>query len=68
MFLFFCLCLTVSKGKSIIPVLDPELSHGGLTEGQICEQLIESDGKCEKWGFNTDGLGEAKGEELYSAL
>ena len=59
---------TVSKGKPIIPVLDPDQSRGGLTKAQIKQQLIESDGKWERWGFNTDDLGDDKGEELYSTL
>ena len=59
---------TVKMGKPIIPVLDPDKTRGGLTKEQIREQLIESDGKWEKWGFNTDGLGEAKGEQLYNTL
>ena len=48
---------TVSKGKPIIPVLDPDKTRGGLTKEQIREQLIQSDDAWEKWGFNTDGLG-----------
>ena len=59
---------TVSKGKPIVPVLDPDRTRGGLTKEQIREQLVESDGKWERWGFNTDDLGDDKGEELYSTL
>ena len=59
---------TVFKKKPIIPVLDPDRSRGGLPKEQIREQLIESDDKWGKWGFANDGLGEAKGAELFSTL
>ena len=59
---------TVLKKKPIIPVLDPDKSRGGLSKEEILAQLVDSDSKWGKWGFDTDGLGEAKGKELFETL
>ena len=42
--------------------------RGGLSNQQILTRLLESDNKWAKWGFVGDGLGEAKGRQLYKAL
>ena len=59
---------TVNMRKAIIPVLELDHSRGGLSNQQILTRLLESDNKWAKWGFVGDGLGEAKGRQLYKAL
>jgi hypothetical protein len=59
---------TVNMRKAIIPVLELDHSRGGLSNQQILTRLLDSDNKWAKWGFVGDGLGEAKGRQLYKAL
>ena len=56
----------VKLGKLIIPLVDPDVSKGGLTQDQVLEQLIKAEESLyKKWGF---GDGALSAKELYAAL
>ena len=56
---------SVSMRKPILALVDPDSSRGGLTQEQVFQQLVETDARYAKWGFDTDG---PRGAELYAAL
>ena len=39
----------VVTGKPMVALLEPEASHGGMTQEQIYEQLVNADAPCERW-------------------
>ena len=59
---------TLTQGKpTIIPLVDPDASRGGLTEDQVGEQLIRVEtNSYAKWGFDYDDTLSAKA--LHKAL
>lgn len=56
---------TVVKKKSIITLMEPEKSKGGLTQAEIQSQLIDADASYATWGFDE---GKPRGEELFTEL
>jgi hypothetical protein len=57
---------SVRQGKLIVPLVEPDVSKGGLTKQQVREQLIKAEETSfEKWGFG--GTGQFA-EELFAAL
>ncbi len=55
----------MAKAKTILALMEPDVSRGGLTKQQVKEQLLEADANYVKWGFVDDG---ARGDSLYAAL
>lgn len=56
---------TVQLGKPLIPVLEVDPQHGGLSMETMCEQLVAADAKYVQWGF--DGA-SPKGGDLARCL
>ena len=55
----------VRLGKRLIPVLECEPKHGGLTQQAMREQLEAADAKYSTWGFDDEW---PKGADLADAL
>ena len=56
---------SVTMKKPILPVVDFDLTRGGMTREQVREELIAAEGSYAKWGFGNPG---PYGLELYNAL
>ena len=57
---------SVTKGKRILPLVEPLLDRGGLTQKQIHDDLVAADAFYAKWGFEGDG--GPRSDELMAAL
>ena len=57
---------SVMKGKRIMPLVEPLLDRGGLTQKQIHDDLVAADAFYAKWGFEGDG--GPRSDELMAAL
>jgi len=55
----------VHMGKPIVPLLEPDVSRGGLSVKEVRGQLIDAEQKYTEWGF---GEGTPRGDALCDAL
>ena len=53
--------------KLIIALVDPEVSHGGLSLEEVRTRLLNADQLYSKWAFN-QGEDGVRGEALHSHL
>jgi len=56
---------TVTQGKPILALMDPEANHGGLNTEEVHKQLLDAEASYPKWGFDA---GAPLGEQLFTAL
>jgi hypothetical protein len=60
------LVASTRKLKTIIALVDPDASKGGLSLAQVYAQLLEVEGTFEKWGFDLDAT--LSGQALYDHI
>jgi hypothetical protein len=55
----------VMLGKHIQPIIDLDPDRGGLTEDEVCNQLLAADAHYEKWGLVDGPRGAALSAKLF---